>query len=158
MSFEYPLTAREQARLDAVTDKIASDLAAEGLSVDRADLLRLPSVRLFILSEGAGLPDGYLDEVKRSAPSVAEQMHKRELARQLENTESDLHKDLARMNPHQRMAYARGLETVQKAQKAAEGAEKPAMSVEEEATIINLIRRTSDPATKINIARSAGLI
>lgn len=74
MSFEYSLTAGEQARLDAVTDKIASDLAAEGLSVDRADLLRLPSLRLFILSEGAGLPDGYLDEMKRSAPSVAEQV------------------------------------------------------------------------------------
>lgn len=158
MSFEYPLSAREQARLDAVTDKIASDLAAEGLSVDRADLLKLPSVRLFILSEGAGLPDGYLDEVKRSAPSVADQLHKRELAKQLNDADSDLHRTLSHMNPHQRMAYARGLETVQKAQKAAEGAGKPAMSIEEEATIINLIRRTSDPATRLNIARSAGLI
>ncbi|MBN2629744.1 MAG: hypothetical protein JXR75_04300 [Rhodobacteraceae bacterium] len=158
MSFEYPLTAREQARLDAVTDKIASDLAAEGLSVDRADLLKLPSVRLFILSEGAGLPNNYLDEVKRSAPSVAEQMHKRELARQLENTESDLHKTLAQMNSYQRMAYGRELEAIQKAQKAAEGAGKPAMSIEDEATVINLIRRTADPATKINIARAAGLI
>ena len=159
MSFDYPLTAREQARLDAVTDKIASDLAAEGLTVDKSDLLKLPSVRLFILSEGAGLPDGYLDEVKRSAPSVADQLHKRELARQLENTESDLHKGLALMNPHQRMAYARGLETVQKAQKAAETTEGAGkLSLEEEATIINLIRRTSDPATKINIARASGLI
>lgn len=158
MSFDYPLTAREQARLDAVTDKIASDLAAEGLSVDRADLLKLPSVRLFILSEGAGLPDGYLDEVKRSAPSVAEQMHKRELAKQLNDADSDLHRDLSRMNSYQRMAYGRELEAIQKAQKAAEGPEKPAMTLEEEATIINLIRRTADPATKINIARSAGLI
>jgi hypothetical protein len=158
MSFDYPLTAREQARLDAVTDKIASDLAAEGLNVDRADLLKLPSVRLFILSEGAGLPDGYLDEVKRSAPSVADQLHKRELARQLENSESELHKDLSRMNPHQRMAFGRELEAIQKAQKAGEGTSKPAMSLEEEATIINLIRRTADPATKISIARSAGLI
>ncbi|RWR51952.1 hypothetical protein EOW65_03630 [Sinirhodobacter ferrireducens] len=158
MSFDYPLTAREQARLEAVTDMIASRLASEGLTVDKADLLKLPSVRLFILSEGAGLPDGYLDEVKRSAPSVAEQMHKRELARQLENTESDLHKDLSRMNPHQRMAFGRELEAIQKAQKAAEGSSKPAMTLEEEATIINLIRRTADPATKINIARASGLI
>lgn len=153
MSFEYPLSAREQARLDAVTDKIASDLAAEGLSVDRADLLKLPSVRLFILSEGAGLPDGYLDEVKRSAPSVAEQLRKREMARQLENSESGLHKDLARMSPHQRMAFGRELEAIQRAQRA-----KPAMSAEDEAKIINIIRRTADPATRISIARSAGLI
>ena len=153
MSFDYPLTARERARLDAVTDKIASDLGAEGLSVDRADLLKLPSVRLFILSEGAGLPDGYLDEVKRSAPSVAEQLRQREMARQLENSESGLHKDLARMSPHQRMAFGRELEAIQRAQQA-----KPAMSAEDEAKIINLIRRTSDPATRISIARSAGLI
>lgn len=158
MSFEYPLTAREQARLEAVTDMIASRLASEGLTVDKSDLLNLPSVRLFILSEGAGLPDGYLDEVKRSAPSVAEQVHKRELAKQLNDADSALHKDLSRMNPHQRMALGRQLEAAQKAQKAAEGAEKPAMSIEEEATIINLIRRTSDPATRLNIARSAGLI
>lgn len=157
MSFEYPLTQREQARRDAVTDKIASDLAAEGLSVDRADLSKLPSVRLFILSEGAGLPDGYLDEVKRSAPSVADQLHKRELARQLENTESDVHKTLARMNPHQRLSYARDLEAVQRAQKAAEGPSKPTLSLEEEATIVNLIRRTADPTTRLNIARAAGL-
>lgn len=158
MSFDYPLTDRERARLDAVTAKIESDLFAEGLSVDRADLLRLPLVRLFILSEGAGLPDGYLDEVKRSAPSVVEQVRKQELARQLNAADSDLHKDLKRMNPHQRMALGRELAEIQKAQKAAEGAEKPALSLEEEATIVNLIRRTSDPATKINIARSAGLI
>lgn len=157
MSFAYPLTQREQARLEAVTDMIASRLASEGLTVDKSDLLNLPSVRLFILSEGAGLPDGYLDEVKRSAPSVADQLHKRELARQLENTESDLHKDLSRMNPHQRMAFGRELEAIQKAQKAAEGPSKPAMTLEEEATIINLIRRTSDPATRLNIARAAGL-
>lgn len=157
MSFEYPLTTREQARLDAVTDKIASDLAAEGLSVDRADLLRLPSVRLFILSEGAGLPEGYLDEVKRSAPSVVEQVHKRALAKQLENPASELHRDLARMNPHQRMALGRQLEAAQKAQKAAEGPSKPAMTLEEEATIISLIRHTADPATRLNIARAAGL-
>lgn len=158
MSFDYPLTAREQARLDAVTDKIASDLAAEGLSVDRADLLKLPSVRLFILSEGAGLPDGYLDEVKRSAPSVADQLHKRELARQLENTESDVHKALSKMNPNQRMTFGCELEAIQKAQKAAETTEGAGkLSLEEEATIINLIRRTSDPATRLNIARAAGL-
>lgn len=158
MSFDYPLSDLERARLDAVTDKIASDLAAEGLSVDRADLLRLPSVRLFILSEGAGLPDGYLDEVKRSAPSVSEQVHKRELAKQLNDADSELHKDLSRMNPHQRLAYARDLQAAQKAQKAAEGAEKPALSLAEEATIINLIRRTADPATRLNIARASGLI
>lgn len=158
MSFNYPLTAREQARLEAVTDMIASRLASEGLTVDKSDLLNLPSVRLFILSEGAGLPDGYLDEVKRSAPSVADQLHKRELARQLENSESDLHKTLARMNPHQRLSYARDLEAVQRAQKAAEAPAKPEMSLEEEATIVNLIRRTADPATKINIARASGLI
>lgn len=158
MSFEYPLTQREQARLEAVTDMIASRLASEGLTVDKSDLLNLPSVRLFILSEGAGLPDGYLDEVKRSAPSVADQLHKRELARQLENSESDLHRDLKRLNPHQRMALGRELAEIQKAQKAAEGAGKTDMSIEEEATVINLIRRTSDPATRLNIARSAGLI
>jgi len=157
MSFEYPLTAREQSRLEAVTDKIASDLAAEGLSVDRADLLKLPSVRLFILSEGAGLPDGYLDEVKRSAPSVAEQVHKRELAKQLNDADSELHKDLSRMNSYQRMALGRQLEAAQKAQKAAEGPDKPTLSLEEEATIVNLIRRTADPATRLNIARAAGL-
>ena len=157
MSFEFPLSAREQARLEAVTDMIASRLASEGLTVDKSDLLNLPSVRLFILSEGAGLPDGYLDEVKRSAPSVADQLHKRELARQLENSESELHKDLSRMNPHQRLSYARDLEAVQRAQKAAEGPSKPTLSLEEEATIVNLIRRTADPTTRLNIARAAGL-
>lgn len=157
MSFDYPLTQREQARLEAVTDMIASRLASEGLTCDKSDLLKLPSVRLFILSEGAGLPDGYLDEVKRSAPSVVEQVRKQELARQLDAADSDLHKDLARMNPHQRMAYGRELEAIQKAQKAAEEA-KPEMSLEDESTIINLIRRTSDPATRLNIARASGLI
>lgn len=97
-------TAREQAPIEAIRGMIASRLAFEGLGADHADLLKLLSGRLFILSDGAGLPDGALDQSKRSAPGVAEPLHKHELSRQFRATEPDLHKPLSRMNARQTMA------------------------------------------------------
>lgn len=48
MAFDYKLSALESARLDAVTAKLISDAAAEGLTVTRDQLEDLTTVRMAI--------------------------------------------------------------------------------------------------------------
>jgi hypothetical protein len=150
MPFEYSLTAREQARLEAVTAKLISDAAAEGLTVTRAQLEDLPTVRMAVLTD-LGLDDRAMEEVRRAVP---DQVRAREVQRQLNDPESDLHRDLSR-NPYQKLSLGHELE----AQKKAIEAVKPRhqMTAEEEAKALIMLRSISHPATRLAAAREIGL-
>ena len=151
MTFE--LTPRELARQDAVTDMLISKAQAEGLSVEREALLNLPSVRMAILTDLGLDQDSALAEVRR-IPAVAEQVRRKEVQEQLNRGDSDLHKELDRMNPFQKMAFGRQLE----AQKAAQSTTRNEnMDAAEEARILLMLRKL-DPASRISAARAAGLI
>lgn len=151
MAFEYELTARENARLDAVTAKLISDAAAEGLTVDRAALEDLPAVRMAVLTD-LGLDDRAMDEVRRLVP---DQVRRNEVARQMNDIESDLHKDIAKLNPWQRGALGHDLEAARRAAQAAKP--KHQMTAEEEARALIMLRGISHPATRLAAAREIGL-
>lgn len=150
MAFEYELTAREAARAELVTDKLIADAAAEGLRVERESLLGLPSVRLAIISESAGLPDNYMDEIRRLVP---DQVRVNEVKRQLNDADSDLHKGLERLSPFQRAAIGHDMEK----QKKAEEASAPALTASEEASRILLLRQIAHLPTRISMARKWGI-
>lgn len=146
--------ARLTARFDAVAEKLIADAAAEGLTISRDHLKGLPGVKLAVFTD-VGLPSDVLDEVKR-LPELADQLRKREIARQLERGDSDLHADLDRMNRYQRLTFGRELEAAKAAERAA--MQKPAaMTAEQEATFLLMLRRLP-PAERMSAARAAGLI
>ena len=59
------------------------------------------------------------------------------------------------MNPHQRMAFGRELEAIQKAQKAAEGPSKPAMTLVGRGHDYQPHSAHCGPRTRLNIARGS---
>lgn len=148
----YELTAREKARLEAVTSTLIERAAAEGLSVSAEQLAHLTCVRMAVLTD-LGLSDNAMSEVRKLVP---DQVRAREVERQLNDAESDLHKkELARMNIYQRAALGHDLEA---ARKATEAARPPVqMSAEEEATKLLALRQISHPAQRLAIAREWGL-
>lgn len=149
MNFGFELTAREQARLDAVTEKLVSDAAAEGLTVDRPALVNLPSVRMAVLTD-LGIDASALAEVRR-IPAVAEQVRAREMAAELNRPDSPAHAELARMNPTQRMTWAR------ENQQPAPLGQPRRMDAVEEAQAIRAVRSITNPVERLNAARAMGL-
>lgn len=153
MAFDYKLTAKEEARKEAVQAKIRSDLEALNLTCDMEALLELPSIRLCIISEGAGLPDNYLEEVKR-IPAVAEQVRRAEVARQLSDRTSPLHADISKLPATSRMTLGHELLAQKKATEEAQP--KKQMSATEEAQAIAWIS-TLPPAARVSAGRRLGL-
>lgn len=146
---DFELTPRENARLDAVTAKLISDAAAEGLTVDRAMLEHLPAVRMAVLTD-LGLDPGAMDEVRRLVP---DQVRKNEIARQLADGNSDLHKEISRLSPARRVVIGHD----QMKEIAANAPPPPVMSAEEEASKIQALRQIAHPASRLTLARSWGL-
>lgn len=149
MAFSYDLTPREQDRLNLITEKLVADAAAKGITATRQQIEDLPSVRLFVISEHDS--GDAMQELMR-VPAVADQVRKIEAVRQLNEAGSPLQNDLARMNPHQRMAFGRQLEAAQKQAPAPRD-----MDSVEEARRINALRLISDPAVRLQTAREWGL-
>lgn len=152
MSFGYELTPKEQARQEILVEKLTADARAEGLTVDAADLLTLPSVRLCIVSPEAGLPTNYMDEVRSLVP---DQVRRNEVARQLQNAESALHADISKLNIYQKAALGHQLEAARKATEAARP--KSVMTADEEVQKLLALRQISNPAQRLAIAREWGL-
>lgn len=149
MAFEYELTPRENARADLISAKLIADAAAEGLSVERDALLALPSVRLAIISESAGLPSNYMDEVRR-IPAVAAQVQRAEHARQMADSDSELSQSIYSLNRHQRLALGHAMQ--------AAPPEAGGLSAEAEATAIIALRKIADPSTRMTAARAMGIV
>jgi hypothetical protein len=151
MAFQYPLSALERSRLEAVTTKLVSDAAAEGLTVTAAMLEDLPTVRMATLTD-LGLDEKAMDEVRRLVP---DQIRKRDLQAALADGESSLSKGIAKMPATSRMTLGHELEAQRQALEAAKS--KRQMTAEEEAQALIMLRGISHPATRLAAAREIGL-
>ncbi|MCV2879733.1 hypothetical protein OE699_12835 [Sedimentimonas flavescens] len=148
MNFE--LTPQEQARLDSAGRVLTAAATEAGLTAPAEIFRELPSVKLAVLTDDGLDVESALREL-RQRPEMAEQLRAQELKEALSNAGSDLHADLARMNPHQRMTYGRQLGAAKPAP------EKAKLTADEEA-IITLTLRNLPPAERISAARKAGLV
>lgn len=158
MAFEYTLTPREVARQDAILDMLTSSARAENLVVEKADLLTLDRVRLAIISEIGLDQDAVMAEIKR-LPAVAEQVRRKEVQQALNNADSPMQKEIARLNPSQRMALGRKLLQQQESAKAAASpTHNPSMSAEDEAKALRIIQSLTSPQARLNAGRELGLI
>lgn len=148
---------RLHARFDNIFDMVRAAAADAGLSITADDLKSCPSVKLATFSEmGLNTADA-LAELRR-LPHIGQQAHKAEVTRQLARGEGEIHAELARMNPYQRLNYGRELEAARAAEQAAKNAQKPAaLTADDEAKFLLMLRRLP-PAERISAARAAGML
>ena len=106
MPFGYELTALERSRLEAVTTKLVSDAAAEGLTVTAAMLEDLPAVRMATLTD-LGLSDTAMAEVRKLVP---DQVRNRDLREALCNSSSPLHAEIGNMDPARKLSLGREID------------------------------------------------
>lgn len=151
MAFDYELTALERSRLEAVTLKLISDAAAEGLTVTAAMLEDLPAVRMATLTD-LGLSDTAMAEVRKLVP---DQVRNRDLKAALADGSSETHQTIAAMSPARRLSLGRELEAQRQAVESAQT--KRHMTAEEEAAALKMLRGISHPATRLAAAREIGL-
>ena len=135
-----------------MTSTLIERAAGEGLTVTAEQLAGLTSVRMAVLTD-LGLDEGAMEEVRRLVP---DQVRAREVERQLNDAESNLHtKHLAQLNIYQRAALGHDLEAARKATEEANP--KVQMTAEEEAQKLLALRQISHPAQRLAIAREWGL-
>lgn len=138
-----------KARWEAVSDKVVADaVKLLGVTLDREDVVALPSARLAVLTDDA-LSDDYLNEVK-DLEAVQEHLRQQELRAALERGEDDAVEELNRLPRFQRMARAREL-----GMKGAAPVPAPT-SVADEATLLRRLL-TLSPAERLAKARAWGL-
>ncbi|GGH63145.1 hypothetical protein GVY41_18990 [Frigidibacter albus] len=148
--------ARLQARFDGIFDMVRAAAADAGLSITADDLKSCPSVKLATFSEmGLNTADA-LTELRR-LPHIGQQAHKVEVTRQLARGEGEIHAELARMNPYQRLNFGRELEAARAAERAATARKPASPSAEDEAKFLLMLRRLP-PAERISAARAAGML
>jgi hypothetical protein len=150
MAFQYPLSALERSRLEAVTTKLVSDAAAEGLTVTAAQLEDLPTVRMATLTD-LGLDEKAMDEVRRLVP---DQVRARDLKKAMSDSESALSKDIAKLPATTRMTLGHSLLAERKALEDAQP--KKQMDATEEAQALVWLR-SLPPAARVSAARKLGL-
>lgn len=142
---DFELTPREQARLAAAAE-LLSAAAETPVSVELARTL--PSVRLAVLTSDGLNTEIALRELQ-TRPEIAQHMRAKAVQAALNDLDSDVHRDIARMSPEQRLTLGRKLE----AEKAAQPA--PQLSAAEEARVIAQIRNLP-PAQRLAAWRAAG--
>ena len=139
------------SRWEATKEKVLADARASGYEVSADDLKTLPGVKLAVFTD-MGLPSDLLEEIKR-LPAVQEQLKLREMLAALEQKDSAIQQELARLPPAQRMEIGRQLER----QRPHLEASKPApLTAEQEAERLVWVR-SLPPAQRIAAARAAGL-
>jgi len=137
-----------KARWEAVSDKVVADAAKLlGVTLDREDVVALPSARLAVLTDDA-LSDDYLNEVK-DLEAVQEHLRQQELRAALERGEDDALASLPKGRAA-RMAAARDLGMTGAAPVPAPS------SVADEATLLRRLL-TLSPAERLAKARAWGL-
>lgn len=140
---DFELTPREQARLAAAAE-LLSAAAETPVSVELARTL--PSVRLAVLTSD-GLDTELALRELQTRPEIAAHMRAKAVAAALNDLDSDVHKDIARLTPEARLNLGRKIE----AEKAAQPA--PQLSPAEEARVIAQIRNLP-PAQRLTGAAS----
>ena len=142
---ELNLTHREVARLQAAAE-VLSGLAGFEVSPELAR--NLPSVKLAVLTSD-GLNEELAMRELQTRPEVSAHMRAKAVAAALNDLDSDVHRDIARLTPEQRLNLGRKLE----AEKAAQP--RPQLSAADEAKVIQQIRNLP-PAQRLAAWRAAG--
>ncbi|WP_298845986.1 hypothetical protein [uncultured Ruegeria sp.] len=138
-----------RARWEAVSDKIISDASRMfDVELTREGVMSMPSARIFTLSDEP-LSELYVEEIKQ-LEGVKEQVRQHEQRVALEQGDDEVHAELARLSPHQRIARARQLGMTDQPQRAP-------TSAADEATLLRRLM-TLSPAQRITKARAWGLI
>lgn len=158
MSFEAILSSdqRASARFDAACGVMANHFAERGVTVSPAELREraqdLPALRLACLVDDMALDvAGCAAEITRGLPGVAEQARRAEFRAALERQEQVVLDRIAKLSPTQRMEVGHQL--------AAQDArvKKTEMTAEEEATRVLALRKISNRALRLSLAREWGL-
>lgn len=139
------------ARWEATREKVLADARAAGFDVDAESLKTLPGIKLAVFTE-MGLPSDLMEEIKR-LPAVKQQLERREMLAQLEQKDSQIQQELARLTPAARMEIGRQIE---RQRPHLEQAAPQQLTAEQEAERIIWIR-SLPPAQRIAAARAAGL-
>ena len=142
---ELNLTPREVARLQAAAE-VLSGLAGFDVSPDLAR--NLPSVKLAVLTSD-GLNEELAMRELQTRPEVSAQLRAKAVQAALNDLDSAVHRDIARLTPEQRINLERRLE----AEKMT--APKPDLSPIEETRVIAQIRNLP-PAQRLAAWRAAG--
>lgn len=139
------------SRWEATKEKVLADASASGYEVSADDLKTLPGVKLAVFTD-MGLPSDLMQEIER-LPAVQEQRKRRDMLAALEQKDSQIQQELARLTPAARMEIGRQLER----QRPHLEASKPApLSAEQEAERLVWIRNLP-PAQRMEAARACGL-
>ncbi|SPJ25049.1 hypothetical protein [Palleronia abyssalis] len=158
----YEYTDKDLAKQEAVLAELRAGLEAKGWDAVPSDreLAQLPSVRLAVLAN-LPLDSEAWQRDARNIPSVAKAIEKREKEQRdaevrdlLESgdAESDLQRQMATMNPEQRINFARKNGLASKPP-----ADKPAPSNEEKARAIKLMWEIQSPQARMAYARKMGI-
>ena len=139
------------ARWEATREKVLADARAAGFEVNPDDLKSLPGIKLAVFTD-MGLPSDLMAEIER-LPAVQEQRKRRDMLAALEQKDSAIQQELARLPPAQRMEIGRALE---RQRPHLEQAAAAPLTAEQEAERIIWIR-SLPPAQRISAARACGL-
>jgi len=96
------------SRWEATREKVLADARAAGFDVDAESLKTLPGIKLAVFTE-MGRPSDLMEEIKR-LPAVKQQLERREMLAQLEQKDSQIQQELARLTPAARMEIGRQIE------------------------------------------------
>jgi len=153
VDFDHDLNAREKARLEAITNKVTADLAVRGITIDDARALHhLPAIRLAVLTD-VGIDFAAVAEEVGRIPAVAEQARQKEIAAHLAAGTGEIHEELAKLNPTQRLTVAHQIEQARQAVAPAPGKQ---LSPADEASRIQLLLELP-PSKRLAVARDWGL-
>lgn len=139
------------SRWEATREKVLADARAAGFEVNAEDLKSLPGVKLAVFTD-MGLPSDLMEEIKR-LPAVKQQIERRDMLAALEQKDSQIQQELARLTPAARMEVGRQIER----QRPHLDASKPVpLTAEQEAERLIWIQ-SLPPHARIEAARAAGL-
>lgn len=96
------------ARWEATREKVLAGARAAGFEVNPEDLKSLPGVKLAVFTD-MGLPSDLMAEIER-LPAVQEQRKRRDMLAALEQKDSAIQQELARLTPAARMEIGRQIE------------------------------------------------
>lgn len=139
------------ARWEATREKVLADARAAGFEVNPDDLKSMPGVKLAVFTD-MGLPSDLMEEIKR-LPAVKQQIERRDMLAALEQKDSQIQQELARLTPAARMEIGRQLER----QRPHLEASKPAPLTEAQEAERLIWIRNLPPAQRMEAARACGL-
>lgn len=134
-----------------VTNKRIAEAAAIGVSIDRDDCLRVDAIRSEAISGDAEVGAAWFDQAQKVLPQFKEAAERARLMEALAKQDEEAMEKVAKMNPSQRMAFARST----KAPESQEQRQSP-LTTEQKAAALREVQHLRG-AAKLAAARKAGL-